>query len=115
MGWEHVRSRHDTRQAAIGDSDGGGERKHFHYCLFVSGGSARSQQSIKVVRSVCDKYMGSNYSFAVVDVVDEPERALSERVYVTPTLIRYGPPPLRRFVGDFSSESTLAAKMELME
>lgn len=113
MDWESARSLRDVEPAEGEKRTRNGERIQYRYCLFVSGSTARSQQSIKVVRTVCDKYIRDDYTFAVIDVIDNPERALSERVYVTPTLIRYGPPPTRRFVGDFTSESILAAKMEL--
>lgn len=113
MVWENVRSLRDGAPAESERQTGSSAPDQYRYCLFVSGSTARSQQSIKVVRTVFDKYVGGNYTFAVIDVINNPEQALSERVYVTPTLIRYGPPPARRFVGDFTSESILAAKMEL--
>lgn len=38
----------------------------------------------------------------VIDVLTEPERAVDDRVYVTPTLVKALPEPIRRVIGDVS-------------
>lgn len=98
-------------EAVAGESPD--QPEQYEYCLFVAGASARSQMSIKTVRTVCDLHLKGRYNFVVVDVFDDPDRAEFEQVYITPTLIRYRPPPPCRIIGDFSSEVDLASKMEL--
>lgn len=84
------------------------------YCLYISGNTPHSQQYIDTVRAICRKHLGNACNFEVVDVFEDPDRAEADKIYVTPTLIRYLPAPPRRIVGDFSSEDGLAANMGLI-
>lgn len=43
----------------------------------------------------------------VIDVHKEPERALDERIFVTPTLVRLAPKPERRVTGNLNDKTAL--------
>jgi circadian clock protein KaiB len=49
----------------------------------------------------------ADHVLEMVDLMIEPERALTDRVIVTPTLIELSPPPLTRPIGDRSDAEAL--------
>lgn len=51
----------------------------------------------------------------VVDVLERPDLAETERVLATPTLIRRHPPPRRKIVGDLSDWEAVALSLDLAD
>jgi len=49
----------------------------------------------------------------VVDVLTSPERAESEKVIATPTVLRLSPAPARRVIGDLADYHMAAAALGL--
>ena len=45
---------------------------------------------------------GERCSIEVVDVLSEPERAVEDHIFVTPTLVQQLPEPMSRIIGDLS-------------
>ena len=78
--------------------------------LYVAGDSLNSAQAVGNLNSICRTYLPDQYEIEVVDVFKAPERALAEGIFMTPTLIRLAPFPIRRIVGTLSqTESVLQA------
>jgi circadian clock protein KaiB len=74
-------------------------------CLFVANETPRSIIAIENIRRALMEFVDSTFALEVVNVFDDPDRALSERVLVTPTLL--APASARRIVGDLSERSQL--------
>lgn len=70
--------------------------------LYVAGDSLNSAQAVGNLNSICRTYLRGRYAIEVVDVFKEPKRALAEGIFMTPTLIRLAPFPIRRIVGTLS-------------
>lgn len=70
--------------------------------LFVSGTSQRAARAIEAVQSLCKEYLDNCVQLEVIDVLEHPDRAETERILATPTLIRHSPGPPRRLIGDLS-------------
>ncbi len=68
--------------------------------LYVTGNTPRSERAITNLRRMCDEQLGDGYSLEVIDVLEQPDLAESERVLATPTLVKVTPPPARRITGD---------------
>ena len=71
----------------------------FKFRLFVAGEAGNSSLALKNLRAICETHLPDQFEIEVVDVFREPRRALAESVFMTPTLIKLGPLPLRRIVG----------------
>jgi len=71
----------------------------FDFQLFVAGDATNSAQALANLRAMCQQYAANRYEIEVVDVFVDPERALAGSVFMTPTLIKRAPPPVRRVVG----------------
>lgn len=85
----------------------------YRFQLFVTGETGRSRQAVSNLLALCEARVPGDYELDVIDVLDRPDLAESERVIATPTVIRTTPPPLRRVVGDLSDPDRAAAALEL--
>jgi circadian clock protein KaiB len=81
--------------------------------LFVSGASPISIRAVQRLRALCDTYCPEGYDLRIIDIYQQPDLATSARVLAVPTLIKEGPPPVRRLVGDFSNEPRVLAALGL--
>lgn len=70
--------------------------------LYVTRGAANSQRALANLRQICEKYYASKVDLDIVDILQDPRRALADGILLTPTLVRLAPPPQVRIVGDLS-------------
>ena len=47
----------------------------------------------------CETYLPGRHEIEIVDVYKEPKRALTDGIFMTPTLIKLAPSPMRKIVG----------------
>jgi circadian clock protein KaiB len=71
--------------------------------LYVAGAAPHSAQALENLRAMCKGNVGDDYELQVIDVLRTPERALSDGILVTPTLVKVAPEPVRTIIGDLSS------------
>jgi circadian clock protein KaiB len=70
--------------------------------LYVAGTSPRSAAALESLRQLEGTPLSGRYRLEVVDVLEHPERAEEDHVLATPTLLRLGPGPRHRILGDLS-------------
>jgi circadian clock protein KaiB len=75
----------------------------FKFRLYVSGDSSNSMQAIANLNAICVAYLKGHQDTEVIDVFLEPKRAVADGIFMTPTLIRLMPQPVRRIVGTLSN------------
>lgn len=69
--------------------------------LYVMGGSHRSARAVRNLRRMIDQQQ-LEVDLEIVDVIEQPDRGDSDRILATPTLVRRGPGPEQRVIGDLS-------------
>ena len=74
----------------------------YQLSLFITGASPNSVRAINNIKSICEEYLSGNYELKIIDVYQLPEVAQREQIIALPTLIKRGPAPERRLVGDMS-------------
>jgi circadian clock protein KaiB len=74
----------------------------FKFRLFVAGDAANSSLAIANLTAICRTHLQDRHEIEVVDVFREPKRALAECIFMTPTLVKLAPLPVRRIVGTLS-------------
>ena len=74
--------------------------------LYVAGVAPNSLRAIANTRAMCASHF-TNHVLEIVDLMVEPDRALADRVVVTPTLIKVSPSPEARLIGDLSDAGKL--------
>ena len=80
--------------------------------LYIAGAAPNSVRAHANVRAMLDELLPGRYELEIVDVLENPARALVDAVFVTPTLIKLGRPPVR-IVGDLSDRVELWQALEL--
>jgi circadian clock protein KaiB len=91
----------------------GGELATYVLRLYVTGTSPRAQVAIANLRRICDQDLHGQYDLEIIDVLEHPEVAESEKILATPTLIKQLPPPLRRVIGDLSDKEKVLLGLEV--
>lgn len=74
----------------------------FAFRLYVAGDAPNSRQAIANLTQLCETHLPDRYDIEIVDVLLQPKRALTEAVYMTPTLVSDSPYPGHRIVGTLS-------------
>jgi len=67
--------------------------------LYVAGDGPNSMEARANLATILENNPGTEYRLEVVDFLKEPQRALTDGVIVTPTLVRVAPPPARKIIG----------------
>lgn len=85
----------------------------YRFRLYVAGEAVNSGQALANLHALCRAHLAGRHSLEVVDVFREPERALAEGIFMTPTLLRLAPTPVRKIVGTLSDTATLMQALDL--
>jgi circadian clock protein KaiB len=70
--------------------------------LYVAGDTPNSAQARLNLNALCRRHLPGRYKIEVVDVNRTPNRALTDGIYMTPTLVKLAPSPVRMVVGTLS-------------
>ena len=71
----------------------------YKFRLYVADDTLNSAQAVVNLKALCREYLDGRHHIEIVDVFREPKRALADAVFMTPTLIRLAPLPMRKIVG----------------
>jgi circadian clock protein KaiB len=83
--------------------------------LYVADETVASLQAQSNLNAICVNYLKGQYVVELVDILNEPLRALSEGIIVTPTLVRISPMPMRKIVGDLGDKEAVLQTLGLTE
>lgn len=86
-------SKHATRASGV------------HLRLYVAGNAPNSVIAVANATSICNDHYPLGYKLEIVDLMDEPARALQDGIVVTPTLVRVRPAPARKIIGTLSDRT----------
>jgi circadian clock protein KaiB len=67
--------------------------------LYVAGDAQNSALALANLSAFCQTHLPKGHIVEIVDVFQHPKKALADGILMTPTLIKYSPPPVRRIVG----------------
>jgi circadian clock protein KaiB len=81
--------------------------------LYVAGDTRNSAQAVTNLAALCRAHLPDRHEIEVVDVFREPKRALADGIYMTPTLVKLAPSPVRRIVGTLSQTETVLQALGL--
>ncbi|MDB6041871.1 MAG: hypothetical protein JWM63_422 [Gammaproteobacteria bacterium] len=74
----------------------------FKFRLYVAGDAQNSVDAIANLTAICRKYLPDRYDIEIMDVFLVPARALADGIFLTPTLVKLAPAPIRRIIGSLS-------------
>jgi len=81
--------------------------------LYIAGNAHNSALAIANLEAICNTYLDDNYRLEIVDVCEQPRRALAEGVLVTPTFTKLSPGPVAKVVGNLSDSKVVLAALGL--
>jgi circadian clock protein KaiB len=53
------------------------------------------------------------HEIEVIDILRDPKRAMTDSVFMTPTLVKFAPPPERRMIGTLSQTQLISETIGL--
>lgn len=74
----------------------------FAFRLYIAGDAPNSLQALANLTLLCETHLPDRHQIEIVDVLLDPKRALTEAIYMTPTLVTDSPYPGHRIVGTLS-------------
>jgi len=86
--------------------------------LFVAGATASAEKAKAALETICTEFRtttpATSIDLQIVDVLSDPDLALMDQVFATPTVIRVSPGPARRLFGDLSSPEMVMIGLQLL-
>ena len=92
----------------------GPTREPLRLRLYIAGGTPRSHRAVRVVRRVVQRRLDGRCDLEVIDVYRSAARARDARVIGVPMLVREGPGPEKRLMGELG-ERAVADLLEVEE
>ena len=104
-----IKRRHNSRRDGTETFEKAARKPEAHlFRLYIAGNSHRSVRALKKIKEICEKEIPGLYTLEVIDLYQEPKRAIADQIVAAPTLVRRLPEPIR-LVGDFSDEQKVIA------
>ena len=85
----------------------------FKFRLYVAGDTQNSAAAVANLTALCRAHLPDRHNIEVVDVFREPKRALVDGIFMTPTLVKLAPSPVRRIVGTLGQTHLVLQALEL--
>lgn len=82
------------------------------FCLYIAGTTERSLRAVRRIKELCERELKGLYTLEVVDLYQQPARAIADQIVAAPTLVRQAPQPVR-LVGDLSNDTKVLALFNL--
>jgi circadian clock protein KaiB len=88
-------------------------RRTFKFCLYVAGDAPNSTTAIANLTALCREHLPDRHDIEIVNVFREPQRALADSIFMTPTLVKLAPSPTQRIVGTLSQTRPVLQALDL--
>ncbi|MEP6482826.1 MAG: circadian clock KaiB family protein [Rudaea sp.] len=85
----------------------------FKFRLYVAGDAQNSALALANLTAFSRAHLKDRHEIEIVDVFREPKRALADGIFMTPTLIKLAPVPVRRIVGTLSQTQPMLQALGL--
>ena len=84
--------------------------------MYVTGYTEKTSKTIEQVRQMLGQVLGvweDEHDLEIINVLEAPQKAIEDKVFATPTLVKVCPQPSRRIIGDLSDSQKVKAALEL--
>lgn len=81
--------------------------------LYLAGGAHNSVEALANLTALCREFLPDQHDIELIDVFQDPKRALAEGIFMTPTLVRIQPLPSVQIVGTLSEPRTVLLSLGL--
>ncbi|MDB4916908.1 MAG: circadian clock protein KaiB [Gemmatimonadetes bacterium] len=73
-----------------------------HLRLYIAGNAPNSLLAVANAKSLCEEHFAERHVLEIVDLLEQPLRALADAIIVTPTLLKLAPLPAYRVIGNLN-------------
>lgn len=89
-----------------------GSNIHFLFRLYVANNAPNSALALDNLTTLCKILLDDNcYAVEVVNLLEQPTRAMQDSIIVTPTLLRLEPQPVVRITGNLSNTALVISAL----
>lgn len=81
--------------------------------LYIAGAAPNSLQAVANLEAICAEYLKEGHRLEVVDILDNPRRAMADGVLVTPSLTKLSPLPTAQVIGNLSDRKRVVLALGL--
>jgi circadian clock protein KaiB len=81
--------------------------------LYVSGCTPKSARAVDDFRRLCRDHFPGRCDVEIIDIYQQPERAVEAQIIAVPTLIKSAPGPLRRLIGSLAETARVLKNLGL--
>ncbi len=85
----------------------------YKFRLYIADHTTNSEEAIANLGTLCRDHLPERHEIELVDVLQQPQRALADGVLMTPTLVKLEPLPVRRIVGTLGRTDTVLRALGL--
>ena len=85
----------------------------FKFRLYIAGNTENSARAVANLAEICKSLAPAGHEVEFVDVFREPGRALEDRIFMTPTLLKLTPAPVQRIIGTLSKTQSVLQALQL--
>ena len=79
----------------------------YHFSLYLVGGTPNALQAIENLKAFVERNLSEPYEIELIDIKQDPLRALDDGIFLSPTLVRSRPDPMVKVVGNLSDSLAL--------
>jgi len=83
--------------------------------LYVADGSPKSRTALLNLQRLCERHLPGRHKIEIVDLRSNPALARNDEIVAVPTLVRRLPPPIRKIVGDLSSDERTLLGLQIFQ
>jgi circadian clock protein KaiB len=87
----------------------------YKFRLYIAANAQNSVEAMANLSAICARYLPDRYEIEVINVDREPQRALSDGINMTPSLIKFAPGPFRKIVGTLAHTKRVLLALDLTE
>ena len=85
------------------------------FSLYVSGESGRILQAINNLKEMVSEHLKGQAKVEVIDILDDPQKAVNAGICATPTIVKQLPEPLKKSIADLSDIEEIMFWLDINE
>jgi circadian clock protein KaiB len=85
----------------------------WHLRLYIAGLTARAAAALQNLERLCETHLAGRYEIEVIDLLVHPQLAAGDQILAVPTLVRKLPEPMKKIIGDLSSEERVLVGLDI--
>ena len=81
--------------------------------LYIAGETAKALAAFANLEAICEEHLKGKYKIEVIDLMKNSLLARGDQILAIPTLVRKLPTPVKKIIGDLSSEERVLVGLDL--